>query len=159
MPFTRRDLCALLPAALLPGGLAAQVVAAAQGTAPEVERSDPPLIPSGAYPWNSLVPHKDRTGSSVTRAIFRGNLATGESVEVHETTLEVGAAPHPPHRHLHSEMFLVREGTIEFTVNDKSTRIGPGSTGFAASNEMHGVRNPGGTSTTYFVVAIGPGAM
>jgi quercetin dioxygenase-like cupin family protein len=160
MQFTRRDLCTLLPGALLPGVLAIQALAAAQGTAPEsAAPAAAALIPSGPYPWDSLVPKTGADGASTARAIFKGKLATGESVEVHETTLAVGGTPHPPHHHLHSEMWLVREGTVEFTVNGKSYKIGPGSAGFAASNEEHGVKNAGDTPATYFVVAIGPTAV
>ena len=53
--------------------------------------------------------------------------------------------PHPPHHHLHEEMFLVREGTLEATISGKSTRLGPGSVAFVGSNDEHGIRNPGTT--------------
>jgi mannose-6-phosphate isomerase-like protein (cupin superfamily) len=74
---------------------------------------------------------------------------------VHETVLEPAATPHPPHRHAHSEMWLIREGVVEITINGKSSQIGPGSAAFVASNEEHGIRNPGTTAASYFVVAVG----
>jgi mannose-6-phosphate isomerase-like protein (cupin superfamily) len=158
MQFSRRDLCTLIPAALVPGALAIQALtAAAQGTA--TESAPAALIASGSYPWDSLVPKANPNGTATTRAIFKGKLATGESVEVHETTLAVGGNPHPPHHHLHSEMWLVREGTIEIVVNGKSYQISAGGAGFAASNEEHGVKNAGDTPATYFVVAIGATAL
>jgi mannose-6-phosphate isomerase-like protein (cupin superfamily) len=146
MQIRRRDLGVLLPALLLPGALKLDALAA-----------DPALLPSGAYPYDKLEVHSSNGGAQ-TRPVFKGKLATGESVELHETTLPPGGAPHPPHRHEHSEMWLVREGTVEFTVNDKSYRVGPGGVGFAASNDMHGVKNPGTVPCSYYVVAIGPGA-
>lgn len=146
MEIRRRDLGALLPALLLPGALNLKALAA-----------DAVLLQSGAYPYDKLEVHKSDTGSE-SRAVFKGKLATGELVEVHETTLPPGGAPHPPHRHEHSEMWLVREGTVEFLVNGKSTIVGPGSVGFAASNDLHGIKNPGTVPCSYFVVAIGPGA-
>lgn len=164
MQISRRDLCALLPGAILPVALLADALGA-QTTAPAapppaMENSpaatEPPLIESGPYPWESLVDH--HTDVSDTRAIFKGRLATGEHVEVHETTLPVGGAPHPPHHHLHSEMWLVRESTLELLIDGKTSQIGPGGAGFVASNIEHGIKNVGPTPATYFVVAIGPTA-
>jgi mannose-6-phosphate isomerase-like protein (cupin superfamily) len=92
------------------------------------------------------------------RPVLKGQLATSESLEVHETTLQPGGAPHPPHHHVHSEMWLIREGTVEITVSGTSYLLGPGSVGFVHSNDEHGIKNVGTTPATYFVVAIGPGA-
>jgi len=59
---------------------------------------------------------------------------------------------------MHSEMWLIREGTVELTVNGASYRLGAGSVGFVHSNDEHGIKNIGDAPATYFVVAIGPGA-
>jgi len=113
-------------------------------------------LPSAAYPFEDLPVHS--SNGAQFREVLKGKLATGESLEVHETTLPPGGAPHPPHRHLHSEMWLIREGTLELTVNGTNYRLGPGSVGFVHSNDEHGIRNVATTPATYFVVAIGPGA-
>jgi mannose-6-phosphate isomerase-like protein (cupin superfamily) len=111
-------------------------------------------LASSFFPFEGL-PVKQGKGFQ-TRSILRGALATGEEVELHETTLEPGAMPHPPHRHKHSEMWLTRVGTVEITINGKSSRLGPGSAAFVASNEEHGIRNVGEVPALYFVVAVGP---
>jgi quercetin dioxygenase-like cupin family protein len=146
MPFTRRDVCAMLPAALLPTILPAETAAA----------PDAKILPSVMYPFEKLTPHKSNTAE--IRDVLKGRLVTSESLEVHETTLPPGAEPHPPHRHVHSEMWLIREGTVELTIEAKSTRMGPGSVGFVRSNDEHGIKNIGAEPATYFVVAIGAGA-
>jgi mannose-6-phosphate isomerase-like protein (cupin superfamily) len=114
-------------------------------------------LPSTMYPFEKL-PVRTSNGATI-RNILKGKLATGESLEVHETTLPPGGAPHPPHHHEHSEMWLIREGNVEITVNGTSFHLGPGSVGFVHSNDEHGIKNPGTAAATYFVVAIGPSAV
>ena len=92
------------------------------------------------------------------RKIMKGKLATGEHIETHETTLPPNGSPHPPHHHVHSEMWLIREGTVELTINGTTHRLGPGGLGFVHSNEEHGIQNVGPGPATYFVVAVGPKA-
>jgi len=108
------------------------------------------------YPFEKL-PIRTPNHAQI-RDVLKGKLATGESLEVHETTLPPGGAPHAAHHHVHSEMWLIREGTVELTVNGTSYRLGPGSVGFVHSNDEHGIKNVGTTPATYFVVAVGPGA-
>ena len=96
-----------------------------------------------------------KTDAGEGRSVLRGATPTGEQVEVHETSLRPGSMPHAPHRHKHSEFWLVREGTVEITINGQKHQLGPGSVGFAASNDEHGIKNVGTGTASYFVVAIG----
>jgi len=146
MSVTRRELCSLI--AMASAGMRPLVALGAASVS---------SLPSAVYPFDQL-PVETSEKKVEIRAILKGKLATGESVEVHETTLPPGGAPHPPHRHPHSEMWLIREGTVEFTVNGISRRAGPGSLAFAAANDEHGIRNAGDTPAMYFVVAVGPDA-
>jgi mannose-6-phosphate isomerase-like protein (cupin superfamily) len=144
MPLTRRELCSVFPVALLPALLSVE------------DPSRQISLPSAMYPFDNL---PVRTANNAEfRDVLKGRIATGESLEVHETTLPPGGAPHPPHHHVHSEMWLIREGTVELAVSGTSYRLGPGSVGFVRSNDEHGIKNVGTTPAAYFVVAIGPGA-
>ena len=145
MPVTRRELCSMIPAVLIPA------ILPSEGSA-EQDNS----LPSAVYPFEKL-PVRTPNGAQI-RDVLKGKLATGESLEVHETTLPPGGMPHPAHHHVHSEMWLIREGTVELTINGTSHRFGPGSVGFVHSNDEHGIKNVGTTPATYFVVAVGPGA-
>jgi mannose-6-phosphate isomerase-like protein (cupin superfamily) len=145
MFMTRRDLCLMLPAALLPAALS-----------PESMAAEDSALPSAMYPFEKLPMHVSN-GAEI-RPVLKGQLATGESLEVHETILPPGGAPHPAHHHVHSEMWLIREGNVEITVNGTSYRLGPGSVGFVHSNDEHGITNVGTTPAKYFVVAVGPGS-
>jgi mannose-6-phosphate isomerase-like protein (cupin superfamily) len=159
MSITRRDVFSLIPAALAASALVSGVAEAgrAQGSSGSGQTPATPL-PSAIYPFEQLQVHQSKTGTQ-SRPVLKGKLATGESIEVHETTLPPGGAPHAPHHHEHSEMWLIREGTVELNISGKTQQLGPGSVGFVRSNEEHGIRNPSDKPAAYFVVAIGPTAV
>jgi len=142
MSLTRRELCLLFPVAFVPAPLMSE-------DQPQKDQ----IIPSTMFVFDKMPVQTSDQGK--VRPVLNGKLATGESVEVHQTTLLPGATLHLPHRHLHSEMCLIREGTVEVTLNGTSTRMGPGSVGFFHSNDEHGIRNLGTMPATYFIVNIG----
>jgi quercetin dioxygenase-like cupin family protein len=149
-PINRRELCMAL------SSFAALAAVSADGQAPSVQPSpaaEPVLSVQRTYPFDKLPIAENANGQS--RAVVHGVLPTGEEVELHETTLLPGHMPHPPHKHLHSEFMLIREGTVEFDNNGTPQRVGPGGVCFAASNVMHGLKNVGETNANYFVIAIG----
>lgn len=103
---------------------------------------------SKAYRFEDLVVK----GNS--RAVFDGLTHSGFHVDLHETDLAPGQAPHAAHRHEHEEIVMLREGTLEVTIEGKVSVVGPGSVVYAASNEMHGWKNAGTTHANYFVIAL-----
>ncbi len=145
MNMNRRDLCVAL------SSLAA--LAAATPANGQAASDEPVLSVPRTYRFEELPVKTGPNGES--RAVLHGVLPTGETVEMHETTLLPGHMPHPPHKHRHSEFMLIREGQLEFDNDGKKERVGPGGVVFAASNIMHGVKNVGETDAQYFVVAIG----
>jgi quercetin dioxygenase-like cupin family protein len=145
MNMNRRDLCIAL------SSLAA--LAAAKPAAGQAGSDEPVLSVPRSYRFDELPVKPGPNGES--RAVLHGVLPTGESVEMHETTLLPGHMPHPPHKHKHSEFMLIREGQLEFDSDGKKERVGPGGVVFAASNIMHGLKNVGETNAQYFVVAVG----
>ena len=144
MTITRREMCFLLPG-LFPAAAALDAFSA-----------DDNSMPSAFYAFEKLP--VQTLDHAEMRRVLKGKLATGEALEVHETTLPAGGAPHAPHRHLHSEMWFIRKGTVELVVNGTNYRLGPGGVGFVHSNDEHGIKNVGDTPAMYFVVAVGPGA-
>jgi quercetin dioxygenase-like cupin family protein len=136
MHLSRRDLSLLLP-----------VLAATRAEARSA------TLPSKTYSFESLPVQTG--GANRIRPVFDGETHDGVRIELHETELPPGGAPHPPHHHVHEEMLLIREGTMEVTIAGRSARLGPGSVAYVASNIEHGWRNAGTTRANYFVVAIG----
>jgi quercetin dioxygenase-like cupin family protein len=133
---SRRDLSLLLPA-LTAGRAAAQ----AKG------------LPSQMFRYEDL---KVKTnGENRSRDYFNGDTHTGFHIDMHETSLAPGKAPHPPHHHVHEEVLMLREGTLEVTIAGKTSILTPGSVAYVASNEEHGWKNAGDGRATYFVMAVG----
>ena len=145
MDFSRRGLCQTLP--FIMSALASNSLA--QGA------HDQP-IPSFALTFDQMTAHTN--GANTARPILNGVTHSGAHLEAHETVLAPGAMPHPPHHHVHEELFLLSKGTIEVTIAGKSTTIGSGSAAFVHSGEEHGVKNIGSEPAQYFVVAIGTDA-
>jgi quercetin dioxygenase-like cupin family protein len=107
------------------------------------------LLPSKVWKFEDL------TLKGTSRAVFDGLTHTGYHIDLHETELAPGAMPHAPHKHEHEEITMIREGTIEATIEGKTWVTGPGGVIYAASNEMHGWKNIGTTKAHYFVIALG----
>jgi quercetin dioxygenase-like cupin family protein len=139
MNHTRRELGILLPA----------IVAAAAEAQPQ------PPLPSKTYAFDSLPVKKNPTTHGESRQVFNGTTHEGVSIDTHITLLAAGQMPHPPHHHEWEEIIFIQTGTLEFTINGNTSRVGPGSITYIASNEEHGSKNVGDAPSQYFVLAIG----
>jgi mannose-6-phosphate isomerase-like protein (cupin superfamily) len=149
---SRRDLVSALPALALPPltlfgpALTAFAQASAKDTIP---------AHCATFNFSDLPKSVNATTGNITRAVMQGTLPTGEYIEMHETMLAPGQMPHPAHHHVHSELMLIREGTVEFQMGDHASVVTAGGVLYARSGEMHGLKNVGSTPANYFVIAIG----
>ena len=128
--------------ALLSAAASLAAVAAAQSGAP--------IMRSRVFDSVHLKPEITKAGER--RAVFDAPTATLERFESHVTTLNPGQSLHPPHKHVEEELMIVREGTLEATLNGQATRVEVGGMIFCASGEMHGLKNVGTTRATYYVI-------
>src|SRR5260370_37238685 len=92
--FNRRDLCIGLSAfAALSSVIAEAQAGAAAGP-------DGKLSKSVVVNYDQL-PVKNNANGGTGRQVLSGTVATGEVVEVPQTTLAAGQMPQPPHQHHH----------------------------------------------------------
>ena len=117
------------------------------------QASDDAVLASKVYHFQNL-PAKASEGNTF-REILQGVTHEGYHLELHETDLAPGSAPHPPHHHAHEEIFLIRQGELAVTINGQTSNFGPGSVAYIASNQEHGIRNVGSMHAQYFVFEVG----
>ena len=129
MTITRREMCFLLPG-LFPATAALDAFSA-----------DDNSMPSALYAFEKLpVQILDHVEM---RRVLKGTLATGESLEVHETTLPGGRRPArpTPSRTFRDVAYSGRNGRARRQRRQLSS--GSGGVGFVHSNDEHGIKNVG----------------
>lgn len=132
------------------------VVAAAQlGAAEPVALTYAPPVratPIGStfVAWESLAFRPSPVG--LYCPILDDPTPTLEKLEIHVTRLRPGMSSHSPHRHPWEEILLLKEGSLDVSINGTLQRAGPGSLIFLASNDAHNVTNVGDSLATYYVV-------
>ena len=119
---------------------------------PAAESAAPDKLRSSVFAWDQLVVKPTKTGER--REILNSPTVTCANLEVHVTTLNPGESPHAPHHHPDEEIVVVQSGLLEATIKGVSSRGGPGSIFFYASNDEHGMKNVGTTPATYHVIRI-----
>jgi mannose-6-phosphate isomerase-like protein (cupin superfamily) len=108
------------------------------------------VLTSTFVDWDSLAPHTTAVGQM--RTVFDNPTQTMEKLEVHVTTLMPGMSSHPVHRHSWEEMLLLKEGSVDVSINGKKVHAGPGALIFLASNDPHNATNTGTAPATYYVI-------
>ena len=139
MSISRRDLGLLLPA------LAAASAAAQQPAAVET-------MTSKAYP-SDKIPYKG-DDKKKGRQFFLAATHAGFKIECHETVLGAGLETHPPHQHVHEEIMIVVEGTVEANLNGVKQTVPAGSVVVFGSNQTHNARNAGTIPSRYYIVEL-----
>jgi len=123
------------------------VQAAVAATAPATA---PAPLASKIFNYADLTARASDIGEH--RGIFRSPTATLDELEIHMTTLKAGLEPHAPHRHPYEEMVVLKEGTLEVTIEGKTSRMTGDSVMFFAPNDLHGWKNVGTTPAVYWVI-------
>jgi quercetin dioxygenase-like cupin family protein len=151
----RRQLCAVLPA------LAAVGASSSVGQEPAVANS--PQAGGGTLGAARVISleqmQERKTAGGESWNVAHGTLATGETVNLHQSMQVAGAPPVQLHVIQHTEFILVREGEVEFQheVEGKvvTERAAAGAVLYIPIGTRHAVRNVGTVPARYVVVGIG----
>lgn len=143
MRVSRRELGWLLPVL----AASASPARAAQTPAPARVRLATKMYHHAQIPYVG-----DDTKKS--RQFFTGETHGGFNLEVHETILGTGVETHAPHKHVHEEIILVVEGTVETYVEGTTEIVEAGSVIYFGSNQMHSARNAGKVPSRYVVIEL-----
>jgi len=84
------------------------------------------------------------------RLFLEGQTGQLKSLTVGSLQLKPGQSPHPPHTHPEEEVLLVTEGECEIMLEGKTTKAGPGTVMYAASNHLHGITNTSPSPMTFY---------
>ena len=109
----------------------------------------PARLGSTVFTWDSLVAKPTAVG--LRRNVTDLPTATLQKFECHISTLNPGRMSHPPHLHAQEEFIILKEGTLDVSINGRVQRVGAGSLFFFASNDRHNMTNVGDQPATYFV--------
>ena len=110
-----------------------------------------PLLRSGVVKVEGIQPQGAAPGAKAY-VHFNGPTEQLAALAAGLVTLEPGAQPHPPHRHPEEEIMIVGEGSGEFSLDGVTTPVKTGDMVFAEANVLHGVRNTGETSMTFYFI-------
>jgi len=109
---------------------------------------------SKVFAFDQMPARKSANGTE-SRSIPNLTLTTGEVVGMHESVQPAGAPPVPLHAIQHSELVLVREGSMVFEHDGIEEKAGPGDVVYVAFGTTHRIINVGSGPARYFVVQIG----
>lgn len=116
------------------------------------EQAAPGKLPSGVIDSNSLPVTTTPTGSRVT--VVNSPTLTFPMLGSHITTLAVGQTTQAEMVDPGDELFIVKTGTLEVTVNGVTVRLKEGSFFYCAPNDKRTLRNIGTVPASYHVIKI-----
>jgi quercetin dioxygenase-like cupin family protein len=117
---------------------------------PAAEWAPPAMLTSRVVDCDSI-PDPPKGGH---REVLDSPTLTFLRLESHISTLKPGASTTPRNRDPGDELFIVKSGVLEVTLNGVSSRIGPGSFYYVAPNDERTMRNIGTGPCSYQVIKV-----
>jgi quercetin dioxygenase-like cupin family protein len=119
---------------------------------PALEQAVPGMLPSSVIDCDSLPVTPTKTGSTVN--VVNSPTLTFLNLSSHITTLNVGQSTHADMIDAGDELFILKTGTLEATVNGVTCRLKEGSFFYCAPNDKRTFKNIGTTPAAYQVIKV-----
>ncbi|WP_446742602.1 cupin domain-containing protein [Silvibacterium acidisoli] len=116
-------------------------------------KSSGPALKSAVVKGDSL-PEEGNSPGAKARVHFNGPTKQLKAVATGMVTLQPGAQPHPPHRHLEEEFVIIASGTGECVVDGVVSQVQAGDVMYAEANVLHGVKNTGSAVMVFYFTKI-----
>lgn len=108
-------------------------------------------LESGVYHWDDF--EVKTSEGRISRPILEGTSAHFDYLEMHATTQAVGSKGSNAHANEDiEELVIVKEGTMEVTLNGQSIILGANGVLSLMPKQMHSLKNIGDTPLTYYVI-------
>jgi (S)-ureidoglycine aminohydrolase len=107
-------------------------------------------LPSGIYSYAKA--KKEKKDSGHRKPLIVGQSVDFDPYSVHYTTVKPGMASHAAHQHPTEELIIVKEGTVQLTINNQPHTLTKGDVALLAPNSLHGLQNIGSKPATYMVM-------
>jgi quercetin dioxygenase-like cupin family protein len=117
---------------------------------PAAEWAPPAMLSSRVIDCDSI-PDPPNGGH---REVLDSPTLTFLRLESHVSTLAAGASTTPRNRDPGDELFIVKSGVMEATLNGVASRVGPGSLFYVAPNDERTMRNIGTGPCSYQVIKV-----
>lgn len=108
---------------------------------------------SAVYNWSTIQPVKTETRE--TKKVLDGSTLDLEHLEIHTSTIGPGAINHPPVIHNDvDELILVKEGSVQVTINNTTQTLGPNSVVLIIAGDEQSFKNSSDKPATYYVLSF-----
>jgi uncharacterized cupin superfamily protein len=108
------------------------------------------MLQSAICNWEDASQHETPTGA--VRLFLHGPTATLQDLDVHVTTVNPGLTMPSPPPHAKEEILILKDGVVEVLLHGEWKKFSPGSVLFNSSFQVHGLRNTGTNTASYYVI-------
>jgi len=110
------------------------------------------MLPSSVIDWSKLETIKTPLGSRTN--LVNSQTLTYKKLEVHATSLNPGTEASKAHRHPWLQLFIIKQGKVEFIVDGVKHISGPGDIAYVESNALMSLKNVGSDICSYTVFSV-----